>query len=232
MGRVDDFYFDDNQWTLRYLVADTGRWLSDQLVLVSPHALVAAIKEKQHIAVDLTQKQIEGSPPITTDQPISRQYEKEFHQYYGWGAFWGAPMGWGAYPPPRPLGTRGEAEKEGEGDPHLRSAMHLSAYSIQAIDDEIGHVEDFIIEDVTWVIRYFIVDTRNWWPGKKVLVSLQWFDRANWEELKMYVNLTREEIKQAPEYTNDSILNREYESRLYDHYQREGYWKSGRFSIK
>lgn len=235
MGRVQDFYFDDKYWTVRYLVADTGNWLRGRQILISPHALVAAIKEEEHIAVDLTKNQIEESPSISNDKPVSRQFEMDYHGYYGWSPYWGGSFAWGAYPYPGPAplsmdGERSADEEEKEWDPHLRSAEEVTGYHIQATDDEIGHVEDFIIDDVTWTIRYLIVDTRNWWPGKKVLVSPQWLDRVSFDESKMFVSLTRDEIKQAPEFTDVSTLNREYETKLHGHYGREGYWSKEEFT--
>ena len=109
-------------------------------------------------------------------------------------------------------------------DPHLRSTHDVSGYHIQATDGEIGHVEDFIIDDETWAIRYLIIDTRNWWPGKKVLISPQWIERVSWSESKVFVNLSRETIKQSPEYTEESLLTRDYETGLHRHYNRQGYW--------
>ena len=100
----------------------------------------------------------------------------------------------------------------------------MSGYHIQAADGEIGHIEDFIIDDETWAIRYLIIDTRNWWPGKKVLIAPQWIERVSWSESVAIVNLSREIIKQAPEYTEESQLTRDYETTLYRHYNRQGYW--------
>jgi uncharacterized protein YrrD len=231
MGRVEDFYFDDEHWSVRYLVANTGNWLRGRLVLISPYSLVAAIKEDEHIAVDLTKNQIEESPSISTDKPVSRQFELDYHKHFGWMPYWGGPFAWGAYPYPQtaPLPDLTEEEnpieqEKTEWDPHLRSAKNVTGYHIQAIDDELGHVDDFVIDDTTWAIRYLIVDTRNWWPGKKVLISPQWIERVSWNESKVFVNLTRDALQQAPEYTDDSTLNREYEASLHGHYGREGYW--------
>ena len=109
-------------------------------------------------------------------------------------------------------------------DPHLRSTQHVTGYTIQATDGEIGHVADFIIDDETWAIRYLIIDTQNWWPGEKVLVSTKWIERVSWRESKVFVNLTRESIKRSPQYTEESLLNRDYEARLHGHYNRQGYW--------
>jgi len=85
-------------------------------------------------------------------------------------------------------------------------------------------VEDFIIDDDTWTIRYLVVNTRNWWPGKKVLISTRWVDGVSWSESKVMVGLSRESISQSPEYTEESLLTRDYEDRLHRHYRRQGYW--------
>jgi hypothetical protein len=114
--------------------------------------------------------------------------------------------------------------REQEGDPHLQSANEVINYYIEAKDGDIGHVEDFIVEDQTWVIRYMVVDTRNWLPGKKVLVSPQWIKEVSWANARVYVDLLRDTIKNSPEYDPVVPLSREYEHRLYEHYDRQKYW--------
>jgi hypothetical protein len=226
IGRVKEFYFDDRHWTIRYLVAETGTWLADRQVLISPYALVAVNKEEKNIAIDLTKKQIEHSPSLDSDKPVSRQFEESYYGYYGYPMYWGGPYSWGAYPCiVRDREKWRESNQGGKArDHHLRSTHAVSGYHIQALDGEIGHVEDFIIDDETWAIRYLIVDTHNWWPGKKVLVSPQWIERVSWNESKVFVNLDRETIKQSPEYTEASLLTRDYEIGLHRHYNRKGYW--------
>lgn len=226
IGTAREFYFDDQHWTIRYLVADTGNWLTGRQVLLSPYALVAVLKEKKQIVVDLTKKQIEDSPSLTCDKPVSRQFEETYYGYYGWPLYWGGPYMWGSYPYlARDREERPEsAPQEKAWDPHLRSTHEVKGYHIEAADGELGHVEDFIIDDKTWAIRYLIVNTRNWWPGKKVLVSPQWIERVSWSESKVFVTLSREAIKQSPEYTEASLLTRDYESGLHRHYNRQGYW--------
>jgi len=201
IGKVNEFYFDDHHWTIRYLIADTGNWLTGRQVFISPHALVAVNKEEQYITINLTKKQIEDSPSLDNDKPVSREFEEAYYGYYEWPMYW-----------------------DSQFDPHLRSTYDVSSYDIQATDGEIGHVEDFIIDDETWTIRYLIIDTRNWWPGKKVLVSPQWIERVSWDESKVSVNLLCETIKQSPEYTEESLITRDYEIGLHRHYNREGYW--------
>ena len=226
VGNAKEFYFDDKHWTVRYLVADTGNWLTGRQVLISPYALISINKEAESIGINLSKKQIEESPSLDSDKPVSRQFEISYYGFYGWPEYWGGSYMWGAYSniirDSKELKELKQQEKS--WDPNLRSTNAVSGLSIQASDGEIGHVEDFIIDDENWAIRYLIIDTKNWWPGKKVLVSPQWIERISWEESKVYVNLTRESIKQSPEYTDDFLLTRDYETNLYEHYRRKGYW--------
>ncbi len=235
MGKVKEFYFDDRLWTIRYLVADTGVWLRGRQVLISPHALGPALREEKHIAVDLTRIQIEESPSLDTDMPVSRRFEAQYHGHYGWPELWmgGDPMGAGPLFTPSPLGMPTPAEEvvetaaKEEGDPHLRSTDSVLGNYVEASDGAIGHVADFIIDDESWTIRYLVIDTKNWWPGKKVLVSPEWIERVSWAESKVFIHLTREAIQNSPEYSDEALLTREYESGLHAHYEREGYWSRG-----
>jgi hypothetical protein len=140
----------------------------------------------------------------------------------------------GVVPPastaPPPTATERETAPDAaqRGDSHLRSMREITGYAIQARDGEIGHVEDFIVDDATWAIRYMAVDTKNWWPGKKVLVAPHWITSVSWLDQSVAVDLTRESIKRSPEYDPSTLLNREYETRLYHHYGRKPYWEAER----
>ena len=226
MGRVKEFYFDDRHWTIRYLVADTGTWLPGRQVLISPYSLVAINTEKQEIEVGLTKKQIEDSPSLDSDKPVSRQFEETYSGYYGWPTYWSGAYTWGFSPyVVRDREKWKAAPQPGKPwDHHLRSTQAVSGYHIQGTDGEVGHVEDFIIDDETWAIRYLRINTLNWWPGKEVLISPLWIERVSWAESKVFVNLSREAIKKSPEYTEDFLLTRDYESALHQHYGRKGYW--------
>ena len=229
IGKLDDFYFDDEFWTIRYLVAETGNWLLNRKVLISPFALGKADLSRERLNVTLTKKQVEESPSIDTDKPVSRQHEAAYSDYYRYPYYWGGPYLWGPMTYPRlsdaaqRRNEEARAEREEANDLHLRSANKVTGYHIEATDGDIGHVEDFIIDGETWEIRYIVVDTQNWWPGKKVLVAPQWIGRVSWNDSKVYVDLSRETIKNGPEFHPDA-LNREYEEKLYDHYKRPKYW--------
>ncbi|HWR02768.1 MAG TPA: PRC-barrel domain-containing protein [Humidesulfovibrio sp.] len=226
IGKVVEFYFDDQHWGIRYLVANTGNWLTGKQVLISPYALIAVDAVAGNIRVNLTKRQIEEGPPLDTDKPVSRQFEQDYYAYYGWPMYWSGRYMWG-YSPflARDPAQWREPVQGGEAwNPHLRSMNDVSGHTIQASDGEIGHVDDFIIDDETWAIRYFIIDTQNWWPGKHVLVAPQWIDKISWSESTVFVNLTRDSIMQSPEYTGQELVSRDYEIGLHHHYNRKGYW--------
>jgi hypothetical protein len=229
IGKCDDFYFDDESWTIRYLVAETGNWLLNRKVLISPFALGKVDPAGERLNVTLTKQQVEESPSMDTDEPVSRQHEALYLDYYGYPYYWEGPLLWGPtiYPrfsdADRKRGEDARAKREEAYDLHLRSANEVTSYHIEATDGDIGHVADFIIDGETWEIRYMVVDTQNWWPGKKVLVAPPWIDRVGWDDSKVYVDLSREAIKNGPEYHPEG-LDRKYEEALYDHYKRPKYW--------
>jgi sporulation protein YlmC with PRC-barrel domain len=231
VGSVRDFYFDDEHWGIRYLVVDTGAFFSGRRVLVSPISFRQADWSTRQFHLALTRERVKNSPNIDLDRPVSRQYEREYFRYYGWPYYWGFDRGgiWGGEAYPSILGERTwndqrHPDKEG-GDPHLRSVREVAGYHIQGTDGEIGHVDDFIVDDETWAIRYLVIDTRNWWLDRKVLVAPRWAERISWEENIVHVNLPRQTIKHSPAWHADAPVNREYEVRLYDYYGRPAYWR-------
>lgn len=236
VGSVVEFYFDDESWTIRYLVADTGTWLTGRKVLISPSALGDVDWSSRKLRVNVTRERVENSPGIDTDKPVSRQHEMDYSDYYGYPYYWGGPYLWGpvampsgyrgTYAPQRPTTVEKELEaaKRQQEDVHLRSTKEVSGYYIEASDGDIGHVEDFLIDDETWTIRYMVVDTRNWWPGKKVVVSPEWIRGVSWTDEKVRIDLSREAIKNAPEFDEHAPLSRDYERQLYGHHGRPEYW--------
>jgi uncharacterized protein YrrD len=225
IGRVDEFYFDDDTWTIRYLVVQTGSWLSDRRVLISPISVREADWQNRRIALSLTQDQVRQSPDIDTAKPISRQHEIELKNYYGWQSYyWMGPEIWGGgtipgvlwsgLPPALPTvdETTGEEQKSSEGketrDTHLRSTKEVIGYSLHAKDGEIGHVQDFLFEEESWRIQYMVVDTSNWWFGKKVTISPNAVGSVNWAERQVHVGLNRETIQNSPEFNPSTNVDR------------------------
>jgi uncharacterized protein YrrD len=234
VGSVEEVYFDDEQWVVRYLIVDTGGWLGGRRVLISPYAVQSMDWPRRTLFVNLTRQQVEGSPGIDTQKPVSRQQEAAYHRYYGYPQYWqsGTFWAWGAMPvisPPDPQireeeewRRRADASSAG-ADAHLRSSKVVLGYRIEASDDSIGHVADFLFEEETWAIRYLIVDTRNWLHGKHVLVSPQWIREVSWIDHTCNLELTRRQIEQSPEYDPVHMPSPEYESLLHRHYGRSHY---------
>lgn len=230
IGKTQEFYFDDERWAVRYLIVNTGNWLTGRQVLISPYALTSINQEAETIGVNLNRKQIEESPSLESDKPVSQQFEAQYYGYYGWPTYWTGPYMWG-YSPYLNRDSQEwkeieqeQEEEEKSWDPNLRSTNAVTGLYIQALDGEIGHVADFIIDDETWVIRYLIIDTTNWFGGKKVLISPQWIDKIIWDESKVSVKLSMENIKNAPEYSEEALLTRDYETQLHNYYKRNIYW--------
>jgi hypothetical protein len=195
-------------------------------VLISPYSLTGIDSSDEKVSVQLTKKEVEDSPSIGMDEPVSRQYEDAYNGYYGFPNYWGGSYMWGGNPSlMRDRSRWGVAAAEAKGwDRHLRSTHEVTGYHVHAPDGEIGHIDDFIIDGETWAIRYLVVATKNWWPGKKVLISPKWIESVSWDAGEVVIGLNRETIKAAPEYTEKSLLTRDYETGLHGHYNREGYW--------
>jgi hypothetical protein len=224
IGTVDKFYFDDETWSIRYLTIETGGWLGGRQVLISPLSVASMDWQAKRLDVALTKKQVENSPDIDTHRPVSRQDEAEYLGYYGYPYYWGFyPLGL-ASPTSPSSEALGDKIRRESMDSHLRSTEAVTGYRIEAADGEIGHVEGFVVDDESWAIRYMEVATRNWWPGKKVLVSPAWIQRVSWTDSTVYVGLTRETIQTGPEFVESAPITREYEHRLYLHYGQPPYW--------
>jgi len=203
IGEVEALYFDDRQWTVRYFVVDTSRWLTGRRVLISPVSVRRPDWPARRLPVALSKTQVQASPSVDAHRLLSRQDEIAFSQYYGVPYYW-------------------PSEVE---DQHLQSTGDVLGDALHAADGALGHVEDFLVEDLTWRIRYMEVDTRSWWPGKRVLVAPEWIERVSWEDSAVMVALPRDVIKNAPEYDASRPPDRAYEHRLYAFYGRWGYWE-------
>jgi uncharacterized protein YrrD len=231
LGTVDQIYFDDDTWAIRYLTVNTGGWLDGRLVLISPISVMGHPDwQSKRLDISLTRKQVENSPSIDTHQPVSRQHEIEYMGHFGYPFYWGGSnlLGPEQYSAGLEMGTaplmKTSRAAVSKADSHLRSIEEVTSYYIEASDGEIGHLDGLVFDEETWAIRYVEVATRNWWPGKKVLFSPAWIERVSWEDSKIYVGLSREAIQAAPEYIESRPISREYENQLYSHYGRPPYW--------
>jgi hypothetical protein len=228
IGHVKDFYFDDEAWVLRYFVVQTGPWLSNRKVLISPFSINQPNWQEKIFPAALTQTQVRNSPNIDTDKPVSRQHEMGYLGYYGYPSYWGGGGLWGGglYPDMLQAGAENfaaESSRPGHehDDRHLRSANDVMRYYVHATDGDIGHVQGLLVEEKTWAIRYIIVNTSNWWLGHEVLIAPEWIDDVYWAESKLEVALTRDAVKRSPAYDSAVPLDPDQEAVIHKHYGRE-----------
>jgi len=235
IGAAQDFFFDDAIWTVRYLVVETGSWLSGRRVLLSTLPLGKPQWEGRLFPVLLRRQQVRESPDVDARQPVSRKMEEALNSHYGWSAYWrtAAPVGGvGALAVAQMLtGQAQELERsqragreEASQDWHLRSTREVLGYHVEARDGEAGQVDDFIADDVNWPIRYLVVDTATWLPGRKVLLAPPWLGSVAWVSKKVHVDLPRDVIEGSPPFDPSAPVNCEYEVRLYDYHGRPRYW--------
>jgi sporulation protein YlmC with PRC-barrel domain len=236
MGKVHDLYFDRTDWTTRYLVVDIGAWLFGRRILISTSALGKPRWDEHGLPVNLTKAEVKESPDINLAAPVTRAQEAEIFRHYGWPSYWSTPMVMGSGVPLAAIGSAAYAPVDA-GMPHeviealdnseeseIYSAREVMNDTIEATDGTIGHVADFILDDEDWVIRYLLVDTGNWLPRKKVLLSPRWVESVDWNKSRVYVNVTREQVKHSPEYDPSQPIERSYERELHEHYGYPEYW--------
>ena len=238
MGWVDDTLFDDQSWKIRWFVIKTGTWLPGRKVLVHPSAIQQADFGSGVLTVALSKAHVEASPDLSKDAPVSQQMETRLFDHYGWDPYWGQsyfPMGGlivGA--PGLPLsspraesGDLAEAERHGiisqDGDPHLRSAAAVTGYHVHATDGVVGHVENFLIDDASWGIRYLVIDTKNWWPGEHVLLSPYAVRRIEWNDREIMLDVSRDIVKGSPPWDPIAEIDQVYERQLHTYYGWPGY---------
>lgn len=227
LGHLRDIYFDDQSWTLRYFVVETGSWLSGRSVLIAPEKAQLPDARRVVLPVGLTRQEIQESPDISADPPVFEQRRIEAAKLRAWMPYWGdlhgMPFTWMApLPPPDP------APKAPPGDAHLRSAKEVTGYHLHARDGVIGHVDDFIVDTEGWSIRYLVVDTRDWLPGRHVTIAPRWVQAVSWDERAVYLEATRRQVEESPVFDPAQPVNRAYEERLYDYYGRPPYWDKSR----
>jgi sporulation protein YlmC with PRC-barrel domain len=227
LGSVEDLYLDDERWTVRYLVVNTGNWLTGRLVLVSPIAVGRIDRGSATVAVGLTREQVERSPSPDAHRPVSRQYEAEYAAYYGYPAYWSGPELWGLSGLPQVVGLTTVERQAAETavtppaeDAHLRSALELKGYTLEAVDGDIGHLQDLVIDVDTWAVRLIIVDTSTWWLGRRVLIPPDWIRDIRWADRRAQVDVAREAVRSSPEWDKRQSIDEQYEQKLSAHYGR------------
>lgn len=211
IGNVQDFYFDDQSWAIRYVVAHTGSWLPGRLVLIAPQAFGSLSPDEDRLIVNLTREQIQNSPQIGSHVPVSRKYEEEYYRYYGWPSYWNGNEMWGlsglpVAPPPDWEFIKDATQEDAfsNEDLNLRSAKALNSYLVENAEGEIGRLIDFVMDEESWEIRQLIVDTGHWFSGKEVAITPTQIERISYHESRIFVHVTIDAIREAHEFDAES----------------------------
>jgi hypothetical protein len=208
IGTLEDFYFEEDRWAIRYLLVDTGKWLNGRRVLLSPMS-VRGEWDVTNIPLQLTRDQVRNSPRFDPQTSLSHETETKVLGYYGYPYYWGDEGVWGSFDNPGALLTAPPSDAAPPHsdsraiDPesrHLRSVNTSTGYHLHAIDGDIGHVDDFLIGEESWRIRYLLVDTSNWIGGRSVLVSSEAVDGVDLQHERLRVGVTRDVIEHSPAF--------------------------------
>ncbi len=229
IGDIKDFYFDDDRWTVRYLLADAGSWLGRN-VLISPMSFQHFDGDRKRVRLNISKDQVKNSPVLDFERPISRRYEATYAEYYEYPYYWAGSSLWGPETTPVNLGRMTTADKRSpeqfaENELHLKRASEAFGFHIRALDGEVGHVDDFLVDTDSWKIRYLLADTSNFIGGKWVLVSPDWTRRVDWNNLTVNVDMNKNDVKNSPEFDPNRRIDRDYETKLHDYYHRPAYWR-------
>lgn len=239
VGTLHDALLDDETWTVRYVAVDTGLWLG-RVVLVSPISIDSPDWQGRRMPLRVTRGEIEQSPDLLSRPRLTRDDEREFAAFYGYPQYWGAVTLWGwadrpgalvsappsGYLPPTALDPA--AANEDVLTTSIFSGRDIRGYHIHALDGEIGHVDDFIIDEDTWSVRYLQIDTSNWIGGKTVLLSTRWIQRIDPADGKIHVEVTKDRIENSPQFDPGQPIDRVFEERLHQHYGLPAYWERER----
>lgn len=240
LGKVTDFYFDQHQFILRYIIIDTGSWLKDEQTIISTEVIKNIDYQNKLINTDLEAEKIESAPSPDKNKPVSKAVEEKLSKYFNWPLYWisdhstagptilaGSPMREKLYDFQNIIDEK-SLNTEDEVESNLRSFKEVKNYHIKAENKEFGYLKDLFVDEDNWQIRYLLIDTRNFFPGKKILIAPSWIQNISWDKEKIYISQTKEELKNCPEYQekrSEQLVERSYEEKLYDHYNKIKYWR-------
>ncbi len=205
IGGCKDVLFDDQDYVVRYLVADTNTWLPlSRKVVISPISVTQLDSAEAKVHVGMTCDELRDSPSIDEHKPVSREYEETLFQYYGYGYYWIGPGAWGDFAHPTELVNPAFApvpdDNSDKSENHLRACSEVHGYDVATIEDDVGHITDFVIDAKDWSIKLFVLDTNNWLPGgRKLAFTPTDISKLDWSSHKVYVDLTHDDLMNKPE---------------------------------
>ncbi len=225
IGRCKNILFNDEDFVVRYLQADTNTWLPlSRKVVISPISITRVAESDEQIYIGMSSEALKNSPSIDEHKPVSREYEALFSKYFGYGYYWVGPGTWGEYAHPTELVDKElkhlkfaeELTEQQEGmSNHLRECSEIESYKIQTLEGQVGHISDFVFDTSSWAMPLLVVDTHNWWPGGRSLaLHVRHIKEIDWATHTVHVNLSEKEMKELDDIDVSSLCDSKYCLRL------------------
>jgi uncharacterized protein YrrD len=215
VGRIEEIYFDDRNWAIRYLVVKTVQWFSGRNVLISPHAFDRSRWVAETFPVNLTKKQILDSPDVDTDKPLSSKHTAALNEYYLWQPF----IDNGFYAPVHcdapTLSEDAETNIPTDDSFHLRSTRQTKGFRVHATDGEIGYVSDFIVNDEDWKLGYLVVATKSIFRDQNMLISVRDIMETKWAKRDIYLDISVKAVEQSKTFDGFTVVDPELISTVF-----------------
>jgi hypothetical protein len=244
VGAVKDFLFDDQNWKIRWMAVDADQWLPGRRVLIPPSAIapialpakptlpMMSLGQRLELTVRLTRDEIAAGPQSREDEPVTRDMEGLLYDYYGLDPYSGAThFGPDVLMPnseQRIVEATAQREADAQTPPvdgghRLHGVVSIKGFAVHASDGDIGHVENLLADESNWEIRYLVVATRSWWPGKIVQLAPYAVKDIDWFDRRINVNVSREQVKSAPEWDPLAMMDKAREDEFHGHFGWPGY---------
>lgn len=231
-GEIKDALYDERDWVLRYVVVETGGWLSGRELLIPPSVLGAPDSARREFPVSMTRDQLSNSPPREAGEDITRRHEEDLYRYYGWEPYWVPEGAMGPLPgtvmvesPEEAAETQTAVLEERHAEPRLRSIKDTLGFKVHGVDEDLGKVDNFLMDDETWDVRYVVLNTGGLFKSRRVPISVRWINNLDWENHALHLDLGKKDVHDSPDWDESLPLPRQYEVDLHSHYGRPGYWE-------
>lgn len=200
IGQARDFYVTDKNWTVRYLIARFGSWLSEHRVLLPVYFVDRIQSPENAIAVALTKLQVRHAAPVESKRLVSKQHRLDvrlkFRELAGSVLRVALRQDADSY---AAFKNNPPARREDGEDCHLNSCEELTAgYTLSAVDGRVGSIADLIIDDHEWRVRYLVVETGVLFSRKLILVPARLVHTISFAKHEILFNAMRSSLKTVP----------------------------------
>lgn len=215
MGKVQDLFFDDRHWAVRYVLIDTGKILPGKKVMLSPASFDNLDIEEKRLHVHYDKEKIRKSPDVSETVSMTNEHETQLADYYGWSKYWLDNMMWGIGGSPiaekieemHPPNLNREVDLPTSAEYSLRSAREAKGVRVHANDGRLGEVMDAIFDTRNWAVQSLVVKITHQPELGLMLLSPNELSGAEWTEGDLYFDGTVDQFKERPIYQSEQQLH-------------------------